>query len=101
MNTQYITKYVNEYGQIDTYRLLKRINFLVRDCKFDNKQIYIADKMINELYEISTGTEYENINNDLFVLTFDEQNEMYRLITRISNIIAQYDYNNRKNVING
>lgn len=95
MNTQYITKYVNEYGQIDTYGLLKRIGFLYRDSKFDEKQLTRADKMINELYEIYTGTKYDNINNDLFVLGFDDECEMYRLITHIGNKLYSIDYNKR------
>lgn len=98
MKTQYITKYVNEYGQIDIFGLLKRIGFLYRDSKFDEKQLTRADKMINELYEIYTGTEYDNINHDLFVLGFDDECEMYRLITGISNKLYSIDYNKRHNV---
>ena len=85
MKTQYITKYVNEYGQINIFDLFKRVNFLIRDCKFDIKQLHVADKMINELYEIYTGTKYDNVNNDLFVLGFDDENEMFLLIGKISN----------------
>lgn len=85
MKTQYITKYVNEYGQINITGLLKRVNFLVRDSKYDIKQLHIADKMIDELYEIFTGTEFENVNNDLFVLGFDDECEMFLLINKISN----------------
>lgn len=87
MKTQYINKYINEYKQIDICGLFKRINFLVRDSKFDINQLYKADKMINELYEISTGTIYENVNSDLFVLTFDELIQMDLLIEKISNLM--------------
>ena len=89
MNTQYITKYVNEYGQIDTKQLLIDIN---EKCNF---RLYrIAEQLINELYEIYTGTEYENINNDLFVLDFDDETEMFLLIDKIAKHI-------NINVING
>lgn len=84
MKTQFINKYVNEYGQIDINGLFKRVNFLIRDSKFDIKQLYNAQNMINELYEIYTGTQYDNINNDLFVLGFDNECEMFLLINKIS-----------------
>lgn len=86
MKTQYITKYVNKYGQINIFDLFKRIKFLIRDCKFDIKQLTIAENMINELYEIYTGTIYENVNNDLFVLGFDDETEMFLLIDKISKL---------------
>ena len=79
MKTQHITKYVNEYGQINVKQLLIDIN---EKCKYH--LYYVADKLINELYEIYTGTEYENINNELFVLDFDDETEMFLLIDKIS-----------------
>ena len=87
MKTKYINKYVNEYGQIDTYGLLKRINFLIRDSKYDIYQLIRASDMINELHEISTGTKYDNINNDLFVLGFDDECEMFLLNDKISKML--------------
>ena len=87
MKTQYINKYVNEYGQIDTNGLFKRINFLIRDSKFDTNQLTHANNMINELYEIFTGTQYDNINNDLFVLGFDDECTMFLLIDKISKML--------------
>lgn len=87
MKTQFINKYVNEYGQIDINGLFKRVNFLIRDCKYDIKQLYNAQNMINELYEIYTGTKYDNINNDLFVLGFDDECTMFLLIDKISKML--------------
>lgn len=95
MKTKYITKYVNEYGQIDVYGLLKRIDFLIRDSKFDSNQLTRADNMINELYEISTGTVFDNVNNDLFVLGFDDECQLHLLIHKISNKL----YGGKKNDI--
>lgn len=78
-NTQYITSFVNEYGQINVYECLCKIHELV-NYRFYHK----ADKMINELYELSIGTKFDNVNADLFFLTFSEETEMYLLINKIA-----------------
>ena len=79
MKTQYITQYVNEYGQVNVYEILCKIREL---CRF--KFYRVADKWINELYEITAGTSFENVNNELFFMTFDEECEFYHLISLIS-----------------
>lgn len=79
MKTNYINKFVNEYGQVDTYCLLESIRE-----KYKFKLYRVAERMLDELYEIYTGTEFENINNKLFVLTFDEECNMFLLIDRLS-----------------
>ena len=79
MTTKYITKYVNEYGQVDTFSLLQKIEELYKFRLYRS-----CDNMINELYEICTGTIYDNINYDLFFLTFDEVCTLSIIIERLS-----------------
>ena len=86
---EYLIKYgfVNDYGQIDVHGVLCKISEL---C---NCHLYrVADKLINELYEISTGTEYDGINNDLFVLGFDDECQMFLLLGKISDKLYGCDF---------
>ena len=79
MKAEYLKKHINEYGQINIYTALLEIHDKV------NFRLYrIADKMINELYEIYAGARFENINPDLVVFTFDEECEMFLLLNKIS-----------------
>ena len=79
MKTKYINDYIGIYNDVHVYELLCKINEL---CKF--KLYHVANNMINELYEIYCNTQYENVNHDLFVMTFDEECEMFLLIDKIS-----------------
>lgn len=79
MKTQYITEFINEFGQVNVYSVLCKIHELYRF-----KLYRVAEKWINELYEISINTAYENVNADLFFMTFDETCDMHLLINAIS-----------------
>ena len=79
MKTKYINNYIDNYNNVHVYELLCKIDEL---CKF--KFYHVADNMINELYEIYCNTQYENVNYDIFVITFDEECKMFLLIDKIS-----------------
>lgn len=89
MKTKYINDFITEYNDVCVYELLCKIDEL---CKF--KFYHVANNMINELYEIYCNTQFDNVNNYLFVMTFDDECMMFLLIDKIAKNI-----NKRKKII--
>ena len=79
MTTQYITKFVNEYGQVNTYEAIEKAKELYKFRLYNS-----AKNILAELIELNNGTEYDNVNNDLFFLTFDEECEANLYMDRIN-----------------
>lgn len=73
MTTQYITKFVNEYGQVNAYEAIEAIREAIRF-----KTYATAGKMIEELEALHNGETFEDVNADLFFLTFDECADLSR-----------------------
>lgn len=90
MVAEYLIKYgcVNEFGQINVKMVLDKCN------EFYNYRLYrLSEKLIDELYEVYSGTKYDGINNDLFVMGFDDECEMFLLIGKISNKLHKIKWN--------
>lgn len=79
MMTKYITDSVNKYGQVNLYEQLEKVKELI---KF--RFYHTAINIIDELYEVYSGTQFDNINSDLVVFTFDEECEMFLYIDILS-----------------
>ena len=91
MKTKYINDFIDEYNNVHVYELLCKINEL---CKF--KFYHVANNMINELYEIYCNTQFDNVNNDLFVMMFDDECMMFLLIDKIAKLVRM-DYRRKLN----
>ena len=78
MTTQYITKFVNEYGQVNTHEALEAIRRAMRLRTYAT-----AGAMIEELENLFNGEDYDNVNGELFFLTFDEEAELRRMSRQI------------------
>ena len=80
MKTQYITDFVNESGQINETLLLRKIDEL---CRY--RFYRLANEYLNEFLKCFWDTtKFENVNNDLVVLGFDDECTLNLLIDKLN-----------------